>query len=244
MVLERVVMMMGRMGSYLAGLSNWQQRVLCAMVLIPVVMAIIFGYQGCFFMALGGLGWLLIQEYIQVIGHHRRLLPLKDAEKKAWHFGGIVYIIGAMIGLGRMHYCGGALFFCWVLVAIIWSNDTFAYVFGRLLKGPRLAPSISPNKTWSGFLCAIIFSTLWSSFIAKHGALDGSFHVNIYTNTALISVIAHGGDLLQSRFKRFFCIKDTGTILPGHGGWLDRCDSLLGVGWGVMLMEMLGMIRY
>ena len=125
----------------------------------------------------------------------------------------------------RAHGDQGLLLFLWFLVIII-TTDVMAYVFGRTIGGWRILPRISPNKTLSGciggLLCAIIISVLFPykvSFLA-------SPLFTIFSATA-ISVSAQAGDFLVSAIKRANKMKDTGTIIPGHGGLFDRLDSFL-----------------
>lgn len=108
---------------------------------------------------------------------------------------------------------------------LIWANDTFAYVCGRIFGKHKLFERISPNKTWEGTIGGIIFTLLLGFIIGKYINEGNTF---FWVISAII--IAPGsifGDLLESLFKRSLNIKDTGTILPGHGGILDRFDAAL-----------------
>lgn len=99
-------------------------------------------------------------------------------------------------------------------LCLIFANDIGAYVFGSLLKGPKLAPKISPNKTLSGFI---------------GGVLSGVFLRFFDPMTSIfIGISAHLGDLLESYAKRLLNVKDSSGLIPGHGGILDRVDSILG----------------
>lgn len=119
-------------------------------------------------------------------------------------------------------------------IVAVWVNDTFAYLGGRLLGRkiiPRgLAPAISPNKSWEGAVMGVI-----GSFFVGYLASD-ILDVGLFF--ALIAALATCGDLVQSAAKRRVGIKDTGTIFPGHGGVLDRFDSLL-IAAPVLLIIML-----
>jgi phosphatidate cytidylyltransferase len=141
---------------------------------------------------------------------------------------GVIYIFGMVAGLyvlreGPWDGRGAALYF----MSIVWASDASAYFFGRLIRGPRLLPRESPNKTWSGAVSAIIMCGL-CGVIAANG-LGGSQQAWI-TAGILISVIAQAGDLFESGLKRRFKVKDSGSLLPGHGGLLDRVDGLGAVG--------------
>ncbi|MEE9195028.1 MAG: phosphatidate cytidylyltransferase, partial [Alphaproteobacteria bacterium] len=112
----------------------------------------------------------------------------------------------------------------WVL-AVVWATDIGAYLAGNLLGGPKLLPSVSPSKTWSGLLGGLIAAGGLAAAAGGMGfaPLNGRF----VTLSVLVSLVAQGGDLLESRLKRHFEVKDFGTIIPGHGGVLDRVDGLL-----------------
>jgi len=111
------------------------------------------------------------------------------------------------------------------LVILVGCNDTFAYVFGVLLGKHPLAPKISPKKTWEGFVGGLIFTSIGSA-LAFYYLLD--HHPAIGALAGFAGVLAATvGDLVESAIKRDLSIKDMGTLLPGHGGMLDRLDSAL-----------------
>ena len=113
-----------------------------------------------------------------------------------------------------------------IIMLCVWFTDIAAYFAGRGFGGPQLAPKGSPNKTWSGAAGAIICSALIGALIA---GLRGGNIANWMIFAALVSVIAQLGDLGESYFKRQFNVKDSGSIIPGHGGLLDRLDSFSAV---------------
>ncbi len=107
------------------------------------------------------------------------------------------------------------------LAAIVWGGDIGAYLVGRLVGGPRLAPRISPGKTWSGALGGTLVAVLAGLAVRPgHALLAGLVAL-------LLSVAAQAGDLLESGLKRRFGVKDSGRLIPGHGGLLDRLDGVL-----------------
>jgi phosphatidate cytidylyltransferase len=112
----------------------------------------------------------------------------------------------------------------WLLI-VVWTTDTAAYFAGRRIGGPRLAPRISPGKTWAGFAGGIVGATLASVLVAL--ALGSTRLPYAALLGALLAVVAQIGDLGESAVKRLAGVKDTGSLIPGHGGVLDRVDSLL-----------------
>ena len=122
-----------------------------------------------------------------------------------------------------------------ILVILVGLNDTFAYLTGVLLGKHPLAPSISPKKTWEGFIGGLIFTSAGSA-LAFHYLLEGELWIGALAGLAGV-IAATVGDLIESAIKRDLALKDMGTLLPGHGGMLDRLDSALitaPVFWGVI----------
>jgi len=154
---------------------------------------------------------------------------------------GLVYLgmaCTAFIWLRDRPESGLSLVF-WLL-AIVWATDVGAYFFGRSLRGPRLAPRLSPNKTWAGLLggmlCAGLVGALGARALAAWTAgLPFGGDIATAAAGALLAGIAQAGDLLESAFKRHFKVKDTGSLIPGHGGILDRADGLLASGLALAL---------
>lgn len=111
-----------------------------------------------------------------------------------------------------------------MLFVLIWSSDSFAYFTGRLFGKHKMAPKISPKKTWEGFAGGVICTLILSIFIEnKIPEMRG----NWILIGLLVSIFAPLGDLVESQLKRTFGVKDSGNIIPGHGGVLDRLDSFI-----------------
>ena len=110
----------------------------------------------------------------------------------------------------------------WVFI-VTWSTDIGAYFAGRSIGGPKLAPAISPNKTWAGLIGGMVAAGLFA------GAWVFSLHLPrlLFALAPLFAIGAQAGDLFESWLKRRAGVKDSGTILPGHGGVLDRLDGLV-----------------
>jgi phosphatidate cytidylyltransferase len=109
--------------------------------------------------------------------------------------------------------------------ACVFAADTFAYFVGRAVGGPKLAPKISPNKTWSGFLGGIAGSALVAYLVMA--VVGYRPDLGLETAAILVSCVSQLGDLFESWIKRRFGKKDSGSIIPGHGGLLDRIDGLI-----------------
>jgi phosphatidate cytidylyltransferase len=111
------------------------------------------------------------------------------------------------------------------LIVLIWTNDTMAYLVGSFIGKTKMATSISPKKTIEGTLGGILFCML---FAALWGYFSNTFSISLWITFGLIaSAIGTLGDLVESKLKRLADVKDSGMIMPGHGGALDRFDSLL-----------------
>ena len=125
----------------------------------------------------------------------------------------------------------------WTL-AIVWATDIGAYFAGRRIGGPRLAPVLSPNKTWAGLIggmaCAILVGLVLAHWL--HVPL------RLAVCAGVLAIAAQGGDLYESAMKRRAGVKDSGRILPGHGGVMDRLDGVVPVACAVAALVALGMI--
>lgn len=146
---------------------------------------------------------------------------------RAWMALGVVYIavpLAALEGLRLAPH--GRELVIWLLV-VVWASDTVAYVFGRAFGGLKLAPSISPKKTWSGLGGAVLGAAAAGGLIAL--ALGADDAADFALMAALFGLVGQGGDLVESAVKRRFGVKDTSRLIPGHGGLFDRLDAFLAV---------------
>lgn len=128
----------------------------------------------------------------------------------------------------------GLLALIWLL-GVVWATDIFAYVAGRSIGGAKMAPKLSPNKTWAGLIGGVAGAILV-------GALVGIWLQSNWVILALISaglaVFSQAGDVVESSLKRRAGVKDSGSIIPGHGGILDRVDGLMFAAVGAALIGM------
>lgn len=122
------------------------------------------------------------------------------------------------------HQHEGIVYTLWAL-ALVWATDIGAYFTGRALGGPKLAPRLSPSKTWSGLIGGIALASLFGVFMHWYAGLP----LRLTLATPVLAVLAQAGDIYESRLKRRAGVKDSGTILPGHGGALDRLDGVVPV---------------
>ena len=146
--------------------------------------------------------------------------------RKVWAAGGMIYAGVAFLGpvlLRRDAELGFAAFL--FLAATVWMTDTLAYFVGRALGGPLLWPQVSPNKTWSGAIGGLAGGVAGGTLVAYANGLG---RLAVVGAVALVlSAAAQAGDLFESAVKRHFGVKDTGRLIPGHGGLMDRLDGFL-----------------
>ncbi len=156
----------------------------------------------------------------------------KNTKPVAHSLFGLIYISlswGLMISLRFMHISlPGREYVAWalpvILIASIWINDTMAYIVGSLI-GKTPFSKISPKKTWEGVLGGAVLAVVVVTLVCKYGFGYEAIPIIIISSIAAIAGTA--GDLFESKLKRLAGIKDSGNIMPGHGGFLDRFDSLL-----------------
>jgi phosphatidate cytidylyltransferase len=111
------------------------------------------------------------------------------------------------------------------LFAIVWTTDVVAYFSGRAIGGPKLMAQVSPKKTWSGAIGGTLAAVIVAFVLAKMMALSGLFAIAMLA--VVLSICAQGGDLFESLLKRQFGAKDSGHLIPGHGGLMDRLDGFI-----------------
>jgi len=161
-------------------------------------------------------------------------LLLGAASRRATTGAGLLYIGIPSFALLSLSWVWEALVF-WVFV-VTWATDIFAYFAGRAIGGPKLAPGISPNKTWAGLAGGVAGAALFGWLLASWFEMEPFF---LWMGGPM-AVAAQAGDLFESWLKRRAGIKDSGSLLPGHGGVLDRLDGLLAVAIATTLLLMAG----
>lgn len=147
------------------------------------------------------------------------------APSVGWFFLGVVYVGVPLLTLWWLRSLDEGQIVFWLLF-IVWATDVGGYFFGKAIGGPKLAVKISPKKTWAGLLGGMAVSVAVSMLIAQFFHLTTSLFV-LVSLSALLPVWAQVGDLVESGIKRHFDVKDSGELIPGHGGLLDRVDGLV-----------------
>lgn len=170
------------------------------------------------------------------------------AQSIVYSFGGVLYILCGLACMNVLSFRGGEYSGLLPLsfFLMIWASDVGAYcigsTLGKALNSRKLAPKISPNKTWAGFLGGLVFCLAAAAIMQATGLLEMPLITSL-----VLGVVVHctgvAGDLLESAWKRHFGVKDSGNLIPGHGGLLDRFDSsLLAFPAGTILLLLLKMI--
>ena len=190
-----------------------------------------------FAVAPGPAAGLLVTAAVGVLA----LSLLKRGGHPLWLAAGVLYVgfAGLAVLAIRQRPDDGLALIFWLL-ALVWVTDSCAYFVGRSLGGPKLAPSISPKKTWSGFFGGLIGGAL-VGFLAALLRPDWDPGLMAAASAGL-ALLAQAGDLFESRLKRRFGVKDSSRLIPGHGGLLDRLDSILVVMLAVASAYWLGFI--
>ena len=155
------------------------------------------------------------------------LAAIAEPGRRIWSGCGLIYAAAPVIAICvlRASIFDGTQAVLW-LFAVVWGADVMAYFGGRLIGGPKLWPQVSPSKTWAGFLVGVSFGALLGAMILE------ATHVPIGEGAALalgavIGAVSQAGDLFESSVKRHFGAKDSGRLIPGHGGLMDRLDGFI-----------------
>ena len=192
-------------------------RFISSIILIPLIIFLIIKGGIIFNIFIFICFFLTLSEWHNMTKKYNHYMP------------GIFFLIFSFISIYylRNQFNGEYLYLLFVLFICV-ATDIGGYVIGSLIKGPRLS-KISPKKTYSGMLGGFLFSIIFSYFFLKSPLLEYAKNITleILTFIIVISAISQTGDLIISYFKRISKIKDTGKIIPGHGGILDRIDGII-----------------
>jgi phosphatidate cytidylyltransferase len=167
-----------------------------------------------------GVGWAALGVAVIVA------LALARGEKPWFFAAAILYISLSMAGLIglRADPLYGFAAALWVVLVVI-ATDVGAYFGGRIIGGPRLWPSVSPKKTWAGLGAGVLTAATVGAIFSA--ATTGTLLHEVAVVSAVMAVVAQGGDLAESHVKRRLDVKDSSGLIPGHGGVLDRLDGLM-----------------
>jgi phosphatidate cytidylyltransferase len=187
-----------------------------AIVIATVVAAVFAGILGAH--AVGG--WLTAAGAMAAILAASRERPASAL----WYGAGAAYLGAACLAFLWLRADFDRALVLW-LIAVVWATDTGAYLVGRSLGGPKLAPAISPGKTWSGLAGGVVAAALVGLLAAL---MHGQGRVAVLAAASMVlALVAQVGDLFESSLKRRFDAKDSSNLIPGHGGVLDRVDGIL-----------------
>jgi phosphatidate cytidylyltransferase len=151
---------------------------------------------------------------------------LAPAKRRTWIAAGVPYAGALGVAPIVLRSDNGEGFLAVIfLFAVVWTTDIAAYFAGRAIGGPKLMPRVSPNKTWSGAIGGTLAAVVVALALAKVTALTGLFAIAMLA--VILSICAQGGDLFESFLKRRFGAKDSGHLIPGHGGLMDRLDGFV-----------------
>ena len=154
------------------------------------------------------------------------VVTLASKTRRAWCVGGVLYA-GALLSAPILLRSDAAFGFTAILVLfmVVWLTDIVAYFCGRAFGGPKLMPSVSPNKTWSGAIGGTLGGVIGGVVVASQAGIANL--VAIAVLAFLLSAASQAGDLLESAIKRRFDAKDASGLIPGHGGVMDRVDGFV-----------------
>ncbi len=196
--------------------TDLRVRVISALILAPIVLAAVY---------LGGLAYLLLLLLAGALAL-REWLKLTAQRELIWRLAGFAYVllfIWSLLHLRAQPDIGMALIY--YLLAVVWATDIGAYVCGRIFGGPKLSPRWSPKKTWSGLVGGAVLAALCGAAVAFAFAAESLLLKALLG--ACLAIIGQVGDVMESALKRDAGVKDSGQLIPGHGGILDRIDGLM-----------------
>jgi phosphatidate cytidylyltransferase len=172
---------------------------------------------------------------------HVMFRQIKTADTAVTVFGA-VYIGFLLAHFVLVRQLESGVLFALATILSVWANDVFAYLVGSTMGRHKMAPRVSPNKSWEGFAAGTLFTVLvWAALaLLPENTLALPALIGIGLSISIAAVV---GDLIESRLKREAGVKDSGSVLPGHGGFLDRFDSLILVSVAAYYLLILAGIR-
>ena len=166
------------------------------------------------------------------------LVAMPFGPRRLMSAAGVLYVGLPAVAMLWLRGDGGLGFIAILFIfAVVWGSDIGAFAAGRSLGGPKLWPRVSPNKTWSGFIGGLTAGLLAGIIFAQ--IVPGASSLVLALTGLGLAVVAQLGDLAESALKRRFGMKDSSTLIPGHGGVMDRADSTVAVSLAVSLLALL-----
>ena len=202
--------------------SEFLLRTASALVLAPIILLAVYAGGMAFYVLILLCCISMSWEWAQLI-RHRYSGKQQALCILTWAGLGFFYIIIPCACLVVLRELVGMAVVFWILLSV-WSVDIGAYIAGISIGGPKIAPSISPKKTWAGFIGGTLAAVVAGLVFTQLGI---TVKINSVINSIGLAVVAQIGDLLESALKRHFNVKDSGKLIPGHGGILDRVDSIV-----------------
>tara|TARA_B100001121_G_C18661587_1_gene609138 strand:- start:940 stop:1605 length:666 start_codon:yes stop_codon:yes gene_type:complete len=202
--------------------KEFQKRILSSIILIPL--SLFFIIEGSFLFTFFIITVFFVTSYEWFM----------MSKNKSYHYAGYFFLIFSFYTVYSIRNKFGdegenLIFFLFILLICI-STDIGGYLFGKIFKGPKLI-KVSPNKTYSGmlggYLCSLVMIFLFFEYSEILFDTNTKLVPKVYFHIIIISTVSQFGDILISYFKRLSKIKDTGKIIPGHGGILDRIDGMI-----------------
>ena len=189
------------------------KRILSSIILIPISL---------FFIVKGSFLFIFFMTVCFFIISYEWHMMRKNKTK---YYLGFLFLILSFFSIYQLRFSTNQDYFWLLIITIVCvATDVGGYIFGKIFKGPKLT-KLSPNKTYSGMVGGFFLSLIFTSFSLNY--FNKELTINWLFFVLLISSISQLGDIIISYFKRLSKIKDTGKIIPGHGGLLDRVDGMI-----------------
>ena len=208
-------------------MSNLIKRIFSSIVLLPL---------SYFFITQGSITTLLFTLFLFLIAVYEWQMMIKNIYYKIY---GFIFLI---ISFYTFYDLSNDYLDVFFIILICVSTDVGGYVFGKIFKGPKLT-KISPNKTYAGMIGSYILSLFFLTLIVHYAETNIKIQINFFLTIIFISTVSQIGDLIISFFKRKSKIKNTGKIIPGHGGLLDRIDGMIFSFPTFYLINLLGYVK-
>lgn len=199
-------------------LPNFGKRTASAIFIVIFTLLPIYYGSWLFSCAISLLCIGMLMEWNKMLADHNK-------NRLFWRIFGTTYITTPCICLYFIRNAEGGVIITFWLFLTVWATDVCAYILGTTIKSPKLLPKISPKKSYSGLIGAILGAVLIGYLFDIYIEYKLNYRYTYYS--IIVALVAQAGDFLESYFKRFFGVKDSGNLIPGHGGLLDRFDGII-----------------